>query len=194
MAEGLGLTDMPPRLNPAREPVRDLEPSPALSITLNGPGNLSGRKLGVLLTDGAEASVLGALLDEAGRQNVVIELVAPTVRGVKLSNGKGVGADQALAGGPSVLYDAVAVLASPAGAAELAKLAAARDFVTDAYNHSKFIGYAPAAASLFEVCGISGSMDRGFFELARGDEARNFLDHCAPLRFWDRHFVSAPTP
>ena len=191
VAEGLGLSEVPQRLNPAREPVRDLAPSRALSITGNGPGNFSGRKLGVLITDGAEASVLGALRDQAGRQDVAVELVAPTVGGIKMSDGKRLAAAQAVAGGPSVLYDAVVVLASPSGAAELAKLAAARDFVTDAYNHSKFIGYSSAAAALFEVCGISGKMDDGFFELALADEAGRFLEHCAPLRFWDRHFVTA---
>jgi catalase len=191
VVEGLGLSELPQRLNPAREPVRDLAPSGALSIIGNGPGNFSGRKLGVLITDGAEASVLRALHDQAGRQDVSIELIAPTVGGVKMSDGKRVTAAQAVAGGPSVLYDAVVVLASPAGARELAQSAAARDFVSDAYNHSKFIGHSSAVATLFEVCGISGQMDDGFFELAVADEAGRFLQHCAPLRFWARHFVTA---
>jgi len=191
VADGLGLTDMPERLTPAREPVRDLAPSAPLSITSNGPGSFSGRKLGVLVTNGADAGVLEVLRDQADRRDVAIELVAPTVGGVRLSDGQHVGAAQAVAGGPSVLYDAVVVLASPVGAAELGELPAARDFVSDAYNHSKFIGYTPPTTALFEACALSRKMDGGFVELTGADKARRFFDHCAPLRFWDRDLVSA---
>ena len=54
-------------------------------------------------------------------------------------------AHQKIDGGPSVLYDAVVVLASADGAALLASDAAAKDFVTDAHAHCKFIGHAASA-------------------------------------------------
>ena len=43
-----------PRL-PARAPITDLPPSPALSIVENGPASFAGRKFGVLITDGTDA-------------------------------------------------------------------------------------------------------------------------------------------
>ena len=46
----------------------------------------------------------------AEREKVNVELVAPVVGGVEISDGSRVPADQKIDGGPSVLYDAVIVL------------------------------------------------------------------------------------
>jgi len=51
---------------------------------------------------------------------VTVELVAPAVGGVEASDGHRVPADQKIDGGPSVLYDAVIVLAARDGAEALA--------------------------------------------------------------------------
>ena len=58
-------------------------------------------------------------------------------------------------GGPSVLYDAVALLPSAAAIDDLLQEATARDFVADAFAHCKFIGYVEAAMPLFEKAGIA---------------------------------------
>lgn len=39
-------------------------------------------------------------------------MIAPTIAGVELSDGRAVGAQHQLGGGPSVLFDAVAILVS----------------------------------------------------------------------------------
>ena len=64
-----------------------------------------------------------------------MELIAPTVGGVKSSTGELVPAQQKVVGGPSVLYDFVALLLSADGVAKLAKNPAAKQFATDAFNH-----------------------------------------------------------
>jgi catalase len=51
-------------------------------------------------------------------------------------------------GGPSVLYDAVAILVSADGANLLANEAAAKDFINDAFAHAKFIAHSEAAKPL----------------------------------------------
>lgn len=61
VAEGLGVTEMPEPAKPAREPITDLPPSDALSILKNAPNSFAGRKLGLFLTEGADASVVQAL-------------------------------------------------------------------------------------------------------------------------------------
>ena len=79
-------------------------------------------------------------------------MVAAKIGGATGSDGSLVSADQKLDGAPSVLYDAVVMLASEPGAADLAGIPAARDFVTDAYAHCKFIGYtAPTARPVLGV-------------------------------------------
>ena len=120
VADGLGLAELPDALPAAREPVRDLAASPALSILANGPDSFAGRKIGILVTDGVDAAKLAELTPAAEQAEVNVELVAPAVGGVEASDGQRVPADQKIDGGPSVLYDAVVVLASKEGAAALA--------------------------------------------------------------------------
>ena len=187
VADGLGLAELPDALPPAREPVRDLAASPALSILANGPDSFAGRKLGILVTDGADAAKLASAAEEA---KVNVELVAPAVGGIEASDGHRVPADQKIDGGSSVLCDAVIVLTAKDGAEALAALPAARDFMTDAYAHYKFIGYTGDAAPLFEAAGLSRLMDDGFVSL---DEitAAEFISRCAKLRFWSRQLSAA---
>ncbi|MBL7406489.1 catalase HPII, partial [Escherichia coli] len=76
------------------------------------------------------------------------------VGGVEAADGTLIPAKQMIDGGPSVLYDAVAIIVSPEGAAELEQEATARDFVADAFAHCKFIAHVDAAAPLFAKAGV----------------------------------------
>jgi catalase len=57
-------------------------------------------------------------------------------------------------GAPSIFFDAAAVIVSEAQARGLAREAAALDFVSDAFNHLKVIGYVPAAEPLLRRAAI----------------------------------------
>jgi catalase len=194
VAGGLGITALPDPLPRAREPRTDLPPSPRLSILQNGPDSFAGRKLGVLVTDGVDAALVAAVATAARAANVTTEVIAPTVGGVQMSDGGRLMADQKLDGGPSVLYDAVAILAGTAGAAALALQPAARDFVADAYAHSKFIGHTDEAAALFRAAGVAELIDGGFVPLNRDADVGAFLAECAMLRFWARIPPPPPPP
>jgi catalase len=192
VAGGLGLAELPDALPSAREPVRDLAASPALSILSNGPDSFAGRKLGILVTEGADAAKLAELTAAAEEAKVNVELVASAVGGVETSDGHRVPVGHKIDGGPSVLYDAVVVLAAKDGAEALAVLLAARDFVTDAYVHCKFVGYTGDAAPLFEAAGLSHLMDNGFVSLDETAPAE-FISRCGRLRFWSRQLSAART-
>ncbi|MET0295484.1 MAG: catalase HPII, partial [Phenylobacterium sp.] len=159
---------------------------PALSIVGRGPAGRAGRKLGVLLTDGADAELFEALSNAAVKAGATVEVIAPKIAGAILSDGALAPAKQKIDGGPSVLFDAVAVLASADGAALLAMDAAAKDFVSDAFAHCKFIAYTPEAEPLFAKAGLAADLDDGCFPLARGRDAKAFIEACAPLRYWPR--------
>ncbi len=186
VADGLGVGGLPDAATPAREPITRLPASPALSILANPPANFAGRKLGVLVTDGCDAALLADLRQRAEAAEVTVELVAPTVGGVTDSNGAPVVADEKLDGGPSVLYDAVALLPAADAVAKLATMPAARDFVSDAFAHCKFIGYVGAATSLFDAIGIADKVDEGFVVLDDKEAIGALMDKCAQLRFWQR--------
>ena len=185
VADGLRLKPMPKAADAAM-PTKELEPSPKLSILLNGPESFKGRKLGVLVTDGVDIALLKALYSALEAEGAFIEIVSPKVGGVEASDGTWVEGKQMLGGGPSVLYDAVAVLASPDGAALLAKDAAAKDFVSDAFAHCKFIAYSADAMPLFEKAGVAPDLDAGCIELGAEEDATRFVEMCRELRFWER--------
>jgi catalase len=92
-----------------------------------------------------------------------------------------------------VLFDAVAVIAAPDGARALADSPAARDFVSDAYAHCKFIGYTSGAAPLLQAAGLQvnddSAPDDGFISLER-HQAQDFITRCRQLRFWDRQHAT----
>jgi catalase len=191
VATGLGLDPLPEPLEPARPPVDDLAPSPALSIVLNGPTSFAGRKVGALVTEGTDLDLLGALRSALEAEGALLELVAPTVGGIAGHDGDRIPADQSVAGGPSVLYDAVALLPSREGAAQLAADPAARDFVTDAVAHQKYVGHVDGAAPLLGAAGVAGSVDEGFVPLSDAGSVDVFLQACRRLRHWER---AAPAP
>lgn len=186
VAAGLRLKQLPEACAAARPTRVDLEPSPALSIVGNPPPSFAGRKVGVLVTDGVDATLLGAIGKVIQGEGAMVKVVAPNVGGVEASDGTWIEADERLAGGPSVLFDAVVLLPSAQGVALLAREASARDFVSDAYAHLKCIGYGGAAEPLLKSAGIWDGRDEGFVPLNSASDAEPFLAICRKLRIWSR--------
>jgi catalase len=184
VADGLGLKDMPAPAEPARAVIKDLPASPALSIVENGPKSFKGRKIGVLVADGTDAGLLAALKKAAAGEGTLVELVAPKVGGFTCSDGSFHPAQQKVNGGPSVHYDAVAILLSADGAKLLANEATAKDFVSDAFAHAKFIAYTEAAMPLLNKAGITP--DGGVIPLKTAGDAGAFIAQCRQLRLWKR--------
>jgi catalase len=195
VADGLGL-ELPPPAVSARAPLDTLEPSDALSIIKNGPKSFRGRKLGILATDGADAAVFDALAAACEKEGAQWELIAPKIGGATFSDGVKILAKQKIDGGPSVLYDAVALVISDAGAAQLAGDAPTKDFISDAFAHCKFIAYTREAAPLLAAAGAAA--DDGVIELDGERGANTFIKMCRELRFWDREKIvdadAAPAP
>jgi catalase len=109
-----------------------------------------------------------------------VKIVALKVGGAKLANGSRLVADGQLAGTPSVLFDAVAVILSKAGAQALAKEAAAVDFVRDAFGHLKAIGVDEGGRMLLEAAHVEA--DDGIVDVAD----RKKLVAMAKTRQWQR--------
>jgi catalase len=105
---------------------------------------------------------------------------------VDTSDGTQLPADHKISGGPSVLFDAVAILPSAEGAQILSKNPAARDFVADAFAHLKFIAYVGEAMPLLKKAGVDEDLDKGCLELSGAKDAKSFVTMCRKLRFWER--------
>jgi catalase len=187
VADGLGI-ELPDPAAPAKEPI-DLPTSDALSIVIRGPDRFEGRKLGVYLSDGADAKLYKAALSAVKKAGAVHEIIAPKIAGAKLSDGTVVPAHYKIDGGPSVLFDAVMILTSDDAVEQLAKDAPSKDFVRDAFAHCKYLAYSSEAMPLLEAAGIAEDLDEGCVELGKAAEVTAFLEACGKLRIWARELA-----
>lgn len=186
VAAKLGIREMPAPADAAVPTRMDLQPSPALSILKNAPDSLEGRKLGVLVTDGADLALLERLKRMAASEGATVELIAPMVGGIIGRDGSSMEANHNLEGGPSVLFDAVVLLTGQEQAAKLADDAVGRDFVNDAFAHCKFIGYVSEAVPLLDKTNVSAMLDEGVIMVEDDASLEDFLRQCRKLRLWTR--------
>ena len=138
VAAGLSFDKMPDA-PVAAAPVQELEPSHALQIIGKMKDTLMGRAIGILIADGSDGAVIKRIKKASTDAGATVKIVAPKVGGAKLADGSMLPADGQLAGTPSVLFDAVAVILSDEGAKALSVESAAIDFVRDAFGHLKAI-------------------------------------------------------
>lgn len=138
VAAGLGLDKMPDAPL-AAAPVQDLKPSPALQIIGKMKDTLEGRAIAILVADGSDGAVIDKVRQAATDAGAKVTIVAPKVGGATLADGSVLEANGQLAGTPSVMFDAIAVILSNEGAKLLAKDSAAIAFVHDAFGHLKAI-------------------------------------------------------
>ncbi len=130
------------------------------------------------------------LKNAAKDAGAMVEIIAPHVAGAKLSDGKMMEADEKIDGGPSVVYRC-------GRGGDGRRLRAKRtatdkpsiDFVNDAFAHAKFIAYVPRSSRCSKAAGVAKWMDDGFVDVSKGSAAKDFIETCGKLRFWDRDSV-----
>lgn len=185
VATGLGIKKMPKPAAALCPTKTNLDESPALSILLNINQSFAGRKLGLLVSDGADAALIAAVTKMIEKKQGTVEVIAPKIAGVTLNNGKLLPAQQKIDGGPSVLYDAVAIVVSAKGADELKKEPPVRDFISDSFAHFKYIAYSKEALPLLNKAGIEDELDEGCI-LLNSKNIAAFGKLCDELRYWPR--------
>jgi catalase len=179
VAAGLGMEEMP-NAPKAAAPVQEMKPSPALQIIGKMKDTLKGRAVGILIADGSDGVVIKKIKKAATEAGATVKVVAPRVGGVKLAGGLMLAADGQLAGTPSVLFDAVAIVLSDEGAKALSLESSAVDFVRDAFGHLKAIAADKGAQALLNTANIGH--DAGVINASDEDE---FIT-AAKTRQWSR--------
>ncbi len=179
VATGIALDQMPDA-PVAAAPVQEMNPSPALQIIGKMKETLKGRAIGILIADGSDGATVQTIKMAAMDAGASVKIVAPKVGGAKLADGSWLAADGQLAGTPSVLFDAVAVILSDEGARTLSMESAAIDFVRDAFGHLKAIAVNKDGQGLLKTAGIE--QDNGIVESSNIDA---FIA-AAKTRQWDR--------
>ena len=180
--KALGMQGQAERLEPAKKP-KDMPLSPALSIL----GRRRRRsRVGRWRCSSPTASTTSSCKPRVrpSKAKAKLFVVAPTIAGVRAEDGETVKVDGALAGSPSIFFDAILLAPSEAGAAKLVDEAAAVDFVRDAYGHCKVIGHTEAAEPLLDKAGVLD--DAGVVELLGPKELKTFVDRAKAGRVWAR--------
>jgi catalase len=154
-----------------------MTPSPALSIVGRMRPTLVGRKVGILFDEGSDLAEIKRVRTMVESAGAAVMLIAPKVGEIDVKGGV-LKADGQLAGTPSVLFDAVALILTPEAASKLANDSAAVDFVRDAFGHLKAIGATPGADPLLQKAGVT--RDEGMTGLDKKFVA------AAGTRFFDR--------
>lgn len=178
----MGMPGVADDIKPAVAP-RDLPPSPALSLLGKAPATLRGRSVGVLLGDGFDPAVLAELVAAIGKEQAHVELVGPKIGGAKAADGAVVPVQHTINGGPSAIFDAVAIIVGAAAATALATDPGALSWVSDAFHHCKVIGVVGEAAPLLAAARVVTG--EGVVELA-GDGVSTYITAAKQGRVWSR--------
>ncbi|MBP1917682.1 catalase [Youngiibacter multivorans] len=179
VAQELGFDKMPEAPVPVM-PVQDMDPSPALQTMGKMKDTLEGRMIGILIADGSDGAVVKRIKNASVAAGASVKIVAPKVGGAILADGSKMVADGQLAGTPSVLFDAVAVILSEEGAMLLSKESDAIDFVKDAFAHLKAIAVDNGGQKLLEIAKVE--RDGGIVAA----EDKDLFISAAKTRQWNR--------
>ncbi len=179
VADGLALPALPDPA-PTATPVRDMPPAPEVRVIGRNKPTLQGRCIGILFDEGSDARIIASLSKAARKAGADVKLVAPKVGGATLSDGALQAADGQLAGTPSAVFDAVAVVLSPEAAKALSKESAAIEFVSQAWAHLKAIASDAGGHALLKAARVGN--DAGIVE---AEDAKAFLA-VAATRQWAR--------
>jgi catalase len=180
IASGLGMNDLPQAPDIAVS-AQDLMQSPALQLIGNMKDTLEGRSIGILIADGSDAASIDAVKKAVTVAGAKVKLIAAKIGDVKLTDGSLLKIDGQLAGTPSVLFDAVAIILTDEAAVILGKEAAAIEFVRDAFGHLKAIGVDKGGDALLSTAGIA--QDAGVISI--GGSLEHFIA-AAKTRQWER--------
>jgi catalase len=180
---GLGAEGKAEKVTPARVPI-DLEQSPALRLYGKYKPTLAARKVGVLLGAGFNQGLKKELEAQIRKEGAKVAFVTTKIQGELDSAGQLHPADMALRTSPSVLFDAVAVLAGTEGDKKLAGDPNAVAFLIDAKRHCKAIGFAGIPLLLRKA----GAQEKepGVVEIAGKGGVDVFVAAGRTGRFWQR--------
>jgi catalase len=183
VASAMGMPGMADAIRPALPP-RDLPPSPSLSLLGKAPATLRGRKVGVLVGDGFDAELVAQLTAAIEKEHASVERVGPKIGGARAAGGALVAVHHTIHGGPSVMFDAVAVLPGAAAVSELLADPVAIAWVGDAFVHCKVIATIGDAGPLLGAARVSP--DAGVIDLGGDGGIAEFVTAARGGRIWSR--------
>ena len=168
-----------------------MQTSPALSLDAQPKGDITGRKIAVLVNDGVDDAAIQSLQALAEGMRASAKIVGPRASSVTTAGGAALPVDFALSSVGSVLFDAVYVPDGknpPADPDPNALL-----FIAESYKHYKAVGAGGSGALLVAEAarrvGIQGGFAGPGVVIGKAEDAKThqaFLDAVGEHRWWQR--------
>lgn len=191
---GLALTDEQRNIQPPAA-VNGLTKDDSLSLYAIPDGEIKGRQVALLLSDGVKAADVLAILQALKAEGVHTKLLAPHMGQVRADDGSVLPIDATFAGLPSLTFDAVMV---PNGNIDALLLSGdARYFLLEAYKHLKVIGLVGDARRFKAQFGLEDAdQEEG---IVQGDSAASalmsdFTQAMKAHRVWSRSQKAQSVP
>jgi catalase len=178
----LGAEGKADEITPAKTPV-DLKLSPALRLYGKTKPTLAGRKVGVLLGAGFDAKLKKELVSQIENEGAKAAIVTAKIQGERDYQGHLHSTDMALRASPSVLFDAVVILAGEEGDKNFAADPNALTFLMDAKRHCKAVGFS-GISSLSKKAGVGE--EPGVVDITAHAGVKAFIAAGRAGRFWER--------
>lgn len=162
-----------------------------LSMAVNQPFLAKGRKVAILIAEGASAAQVTAMQAKLKAAGVLSEIVAPHIGSIAGADGE-IEAGKTYANSSSVLFDAIYVPGGKTAAETLTGLPDAVRFIDEAYKHGKAIAAEAEGVDLIKAAGtgklIGDSPSSQGVVLGKNAAglARDFLAAIAAHRFHNR--------
>ncbi|MCQ8227448.1 catalase HPII [Pantoea trifolii] len=188
VATNLGLKLSDEQLNTAPpKDVNGLTKDESLSLYAQPSGDIKGRQVALLLSDGVKAADVLAILQALKAQGVHAKILAAHMGQVLADDGSVLPVDATFTGLPSLTFDAVIV---PDGNIDALLLSGdARYFLLEAYKHLKAIGLSGNARRFKAQFNVQDNeTEEGLVEAvkAEGSFMADFLALMASHRVWSR--------
>ncbi|MFZ4210235.1 catalase HPII [Pantoea endophytica] len=183
---GLKLSDEQLNTVPPKD-VNGLKKDDSLSLYAQPSGDIKGRQVALLLSDGVKAADVLAILQALKAQGVHAKILAAHMGQVLADDGSVLPVDATFTGLPSLTFDAVIV---PDGNIDALLLSGdARYFLLEAYKHLKAIGLSGDARRFKTQFNVQDNeVEEGLVEdvKAEGTFMADFLSVMASHRVWSR--------
>ncbi|MDY0925513.1 catalase HPII [Enterobacter sp. CFBP8995] len=183
---GLKLSDEQLKTAPPKD-VNGLQKDESLSLYAQPSGDIKGRQVALLLSDGVKAADVLAILQALKAQGVHAKILAAHMGQVLADDGSVLPVDATFTGLPSLTFDAVIV---PDGNIDALLLSGdARYFLLEAYKHLKAIGLSGDARRFKAQFNVQDNeTEEGLVEdvKAEGTFMADFLSVMASHRVWSR--------
>lgn len=164
--------------------------SDALSMQNTVKNTIEGRKIGFIMANGAEATTCNDLKTKLEKKGAAVELIAPSLAALKMSDGSMLTPKHSLTSTASVCFDALYIAGGKDAVKELMtpeNKHLVLHFINEAYKHCKAIYFEEGTEPLYKNSNVGARAheDSAIITWEDADGSAKFIKAVAQHRVWN---------